>query len=72
VRPSTASVDRLPKGGDDIGSDTSEPTTTDAGVPVPSDEHSLTVGPDGPILLQDHYLIGTLVRDVMDEAQAFN
>ena len=22
-----------------------------------SDEHSLTVGPDGPILLQDHYLI---------------
>ena len=25
--------------------------------PVESDEHSLTVGPDGPILLQDHYLI---------------
>jgi len=32
-------------------------TTNDAGVPVESDEHSLTVGPDGPILLQDHYLI---------------
>jgi catalase len=32
-------------------------TTTDAGTPVESDEHSLTVGPDGPILLQDHYLI---------------
>jgi catalase len=32
-------------------------TTTDAGAPVPSDEHSLTVGPNGPILLQDHYLI---------------
>jgi catalase len=32
-------------------------TTTDAGVPVSSDEHSLTVGPDGPLLLQDHYLI---------------
>ena len=32
-------------------------TTTDAGIPVESDEHSLTVGPDGPILLQDHYLI---------------
>src|ERR1700712_246775 len=31
--------------------------TTDGGVPVPSLEHSLTVGPDGPILLQDHYLI---------------
>lgn len=34
-----------------------KPTTTDAGIPVSSDEHSLTVGPDGPILLQDHYLI---------------
>ena len=34
-----------------------DPTTTDAGIPVSSDEHSLTVGPDGPILLQDHYLI---------------
>src|ERR1700716_3500038 len=33
------------------------PTTTDAGIAVPSDEHSLTIGPDGPILLQDHYLI---------------
>ncbi len=32
-------------------------TTTDAGIPVASQEHSLTVGPDGPILLQDHYLI---------------
>ena len=33
------------------------PTTTDAGIPVASDEFSLTVGPDGPILLQDQYLI---------------
>jgi catalase len=32
-------------------------TTTDAGIPVASDTFSLTVGPDGPILLQDHYLI---------------
>ncbi|MBK5228323.1 MAG: catalase, partial [Actinobacteria bacterium] len=32
-------------------------TTTDAGIPAPSDEHSLTAGTDGPILLQDHYLI---------------
>ena len=32
-------------------------TTTDGGSPVVSDEHSLTVGPDGPILLQDQYLI---------------
>ena len=34
-----------------------KPTTTDAGIPVPSDEFSLTVGPDGPVLLQDHYLL---------------
>ena len=33
------------------------PTTTDAAIPVASDEFSLTVGPDGPILLQDQYLI---------------
>ena len=30
---------------------TQPPTTTDAGIPVPSDEHSLTVGTGGPILL---------------------
>jgi catalase len=34
-----------------------KPTTTDAGAQVESDEHSLTIGADGPILLQDHYLI---------------
>ena len=33
------------------------PTTTDAGIPVQSDEHSLTISPDGPIVLNDHYLI---------------
>jgi catalase len=33
------------------------PTTTDGGAPVASDEHSLTVGTDGPILLQDFYLL---------------
>src|SRR6476660_8224416 len=37
--------------------DSRKPTTTDAGIPVASDEHSLTIGTDGPILLQDHYLI---------------
>jgi catalase len=37
--------------------ETAKPTTPDAGIPVASDEHSLTVGPDGPILLQDHSLI---------------
>lgn len=32
-------------------------TTTNAGAPAPSDELSLTVGPDGPLLLQDSYLV---------------
>ncbi len=39
-----------------------KPTTTDAGIPVESDEHSLTLGPDGPILLQDHYLIEQMAQ----------
>ena len=39
-----------------------KPTTTDAGIPVSSDEHSLTVGPDGPILLHDHYLIEQMAQ----------
>ena len=33
------------------------PMTTDAGIAGESDEHSLTISPDGPILLHDHYLI---------------
>ena len=37
--------------------DDRKPTTTDAGTPVSSDEYSLTVGADGPVLLQDYYLI---------------
>lgn len=32
-------------------------TTTDAGIPVASDEYSLSVGADGPLVLHDHYLI---------------
>ncbi|MBM9606190.1 catalase [Desulfopila inferna] len=34
-----------------------KPTTMDSGRPVASDEFSLTVGIDGPILLQDVYLL---------------
>ncbi|MEU1280227.1 catalase [Streptomyces sp. NPDC005805] len=37
-------------------------TTSNSGIPVESDEHSLTVGPDGPILLQDHYLIEKMAQ----------
>ena len=39
-----------------MSDDSKRITTTDAGIPASSDELSLTVGPDGPILLQDHYL----------------
>jgi catalase len=37
-------------------------TTTDAGIPAASDEHSLTAGADGPILLQDHYVIQKMAQ----------
>lgn len=37
-------------------------TTTDAGIPAASDEFSLTAGPNGPILLQDHYLIQKMAQ----------
>lgn len=37
-------------------------TTNNAGIPVESDEHSLTVGSEGPILLQDHYLIEKMAQ----------
>ncbi|WP_040495477.1 catalase [Ilumatobacter nonamiensis] len=43
---------------------TNPPTTTDVGIPVSSDEHSLTVGPDGPLVFHDHYL--------MEQMAAFN
>ena len=32
-------------------------TTSVAGLPAPSDELSLTLGPDGPVLMPDFYLI---------------
>ena len=32
-------------------------TTSDAGIGVPSDEFSLSAGAEGPLLLQDHYLL---------------
>jgi catalase len=38
------------------------PTTTDAGIPAASDEHSLTVGPEGPVLLQDHYVVQKMAQ----------
>ena len=32
-------------------------TTTDSGIPASSDEYSLTVGPQGPTVLHDHYVV---------------
>jgi catalase len=32
-------------------------TTTDSGIPASSDEYSITVGPNGPIPLHDHYVV---------------
>jgi catalase len=40
----------------------SDVTTSDAGIAAPSDEHSQSVGPDGPLLLQDHYLIQKMAQ----------
>ena len=37
-------------------------TTTDSGAPVASDQHSLSVGPDGSIPLHDHYLVEKLAQ----------
>src|SRR6201982_1607017 len=38
-------------------SDRPPKTTTDAGIPAPSDEFSLTVGAQGPSALHDHYVV---------------
>lgn len=37
-------------------------TTTQTGTPIASDEHSLTVGPDGPTVLHDRYLVEKLAQ----------
>ena len=37
-------------------------TTTDAGIPAPSDEYSLTAGPTGPVVLHDNYLIEKMAQ----------
>ena len=53
--PLSSTTDRLGMTGDD--SDDRYKHATDSGAPVPSVEHLPTVGTDGPILLQDHYLM---------------
>ncbi|VFB00838.1 catalase [Nocardia cyriacigeorgica] len=39
-----------------------KPTTTNTGIPVESDNESLTAGTQGPVLLHDHYLIEKLAQ----------
>jgi catalase len=41
-------------------------TTTDSGIPVPSDEHALTAGQTGPVLLHDYYLNEKLAHFVRE------
>lgn len=46
--------------------------TDESGIPAASDEFSLTVGADGPVLLQDHYLIeqmATFNREMIPDRQ---
>ncbi|QRY62411.1 catalase [Gordonia sp. PDNC005] len=45
-----------------MSEETTNYTTTDSGAPAGSDEHSLTVGPSGPIVLHDHYLIEQMAQ----------
>jgi catalase len=40
-----------------MGENTQPFTTTDSGIPAESDEFSLTVGAQGPIVLHDHYVV---------------
>ncbi|WP_430593143.1 catalase [Humidisolicoccus flavus] len=39
-----------------------DPTTSQTGTPVPSDEHSLSVGQDGAVALHDRYLVEKLAQ----------
>jgi len=41
-------------------------TTNNVGAPVTSDEYSLTVGPAGPVLMQDVYLVQKLTHFVRE------
>jgi len=47
-----------------MSSGSQHPTTNESGIPVASDEHALSVGADGPIVMHDHYL--------MEQMAAFN
>ena len=45
-----------------MNDDPHDVTTTDAGIPAASDGDSLTAGPTGPTLLQDHYVLQKMAQ----------
>jgi catalase len=45
-----------------MNDDDKQVTTTDAGIAAASDDFSLTAGPGGPTLLQDHYVIQKMAQ----------
>src|ERR1035437_6417991 len=52
----------VPLRGGHCMSDNRPVTTTDTGMPAPSDEFSQSVDAGGPLLLQDHYLIQKMAQ----------
>ncbi len=40
-----------------MSTDRREPTTNNSGIPAASDEHSMTIGPNGPTVLHDAYTV---------------
>ena len=47
-------------------------TTNASGVPVGSEEHSLTVGPNGPTVLQDAYVVQKMQHFDREQASYFS
>jgi catalase len=50
-----------------FGSMAEQRTTNASWVPVASDEYSLTVGPNGPTVLQDAYVVQKINRERVPE-----
>src|SRR6188768_1601719 len=55
-KPTDSSIATAPSEEANLGS------TTDTGAPAPSDRNSLTIGPDGPILLHDHHFLNQMAH----------
>src|SRR6188768_129288 len=55
-KPTDSSIATAPSEEANLGS------TTDTGAPAASDRNSLTIGPDGPILLHDHHFLNQMAH----------